>query len=511
IEASSDSHLWSQSYDRKLENIFAVQDEISAAIVGALREHLGLQVEAVPSATATRNTEAHDAYLRGRHLVVQRTRATIDGAVREFDKAIALDPDYALAHAELAMATILLAAYGDLLMSEAVTRAARHAEQAMTLDRDLAEAHTATGSVLWIRGDNDEALNYFENAIQINPNYSDTYIWMGILLNELGRYLEAFAARETNVRLNPLSIPATLNYARALIVRNRFAEAEQQLDNLASIHPFNFAGTRGQLASVGGKWANGVLGSLDVFRIDPDRSRPWNRLSWQFASIGLAKEALTITEHPPLSTLRWLGKHEDAVTTAQTLVTEDPIILENRRDLGLALAGAGDYGHARPILEEMWQRSSGRVTVTGLFQTAHAAALITIRRDADEEVDVAELVAAIRDNVRRYREAGITTPIHIYNVNYDEGLAAFLAGEREKGLTLIARGAEDGTFILQYEAYLQELYDDPDFAPIRAMQEVRQTRERQRFLDIVCTDNPYEAVWKPAEGTCERHAASSGT
>jgi len=138
IEASSDSHLWSQTYDRELENIFAVQDEISAAIVGALKEHLGLQVEAAARVIATANTEAHEAYLRGRHLVVQRTRATIEGAVREFEKAIALDPEYALAHAELAMANLLLTFYGSLTESEGIARAAPHAGLAMALDPTLA-------------------------------------------------------------------------------------------------------------------------------------------------------------------------------------------------------------------------------------------------------------------------------------------------------------------------------------------------------------------------------------
>ena len=74
----------------------------------------------------------------------------------------------------------------------------------------------------------------------------------------------------------------------------------------------------------------------------------------------------------------------------------------------------------------------------------------------------------------------------------------------------MANGVEGGFFIMQSEAYLQSLYDDPGFAPIRAGQEARQVRERKRFLHVVCTDNPYEAVWQPAKGTCERFAAAGG-
>jgi len=98
----------------------------------------------------------------------------------------------------------------------------------------------------------------------------------------------------------------------------------------------------------------------------------------------------------------------------------------------------------------------------------------------------------------------------LFDVDYEEGLATYLSGAHEKGLALIAKAAEKGFFIPQREAYLQVLYNDPGFAPIRAGQEARQARERNRFLDIVCTDNPYAAVWQPAEGTCELFAATSG-
>jgi TolB-like protein len=142
IETRSDTHLWSQTYDRELENIFAIQEEISAAIVGALKERLGLEIEAASRVISTASTEAHDAYLRGRYLVIQRTPATVNGAVREFEKAIVLDPDYALAHAELAIAILLSPTYrDDLTVTEAISRAAPHAERAMALDPNLAEAH----------------------------------------------------------------------------------------------------------------------------------------------------------------------------------------------------------------------------------------------------------------------------------------------------------------------------------------------------------------------------------
>jgi TolB-like protein len=516
IKADDGFQLWSSSYDRELDDIFVVQDQISAAIVAALKEHLALQVDAAPSVITTANTEAHDAYLRGRHLILQRTRATIEGAVREFEMAIALDPDYALAHAELAVATLLLRRrqYGDLTITEALARAAPHVEQAMALDPNLAEAHAASGFFVWIQNNNEEALTHFEKAVEINPNYSIVYVWMADLLSgRLGRYVEAFRAVEKALQLDPLSIPANYVYVCQLISRGRLAEADLKIEELA-FAPSSYASAKGVLESHGGNWANLALGHLNALRFDPGYAPSRNRLTWQFALLGLEKEALTISEGPLPHVLSMLGRPGDAVTTAEARLGEEPMNLLARHNLGLALAGAGDYARARPILEEMWLRAGGLVSRYGLFQTGSAAALITIRRNAGEEAEVGELVAAIRDNARRYREAGITrfdllSNLLVYESKSGEGLAAYLAGERERGLALIAKAVENGGFVLPMDAYLLALYDDPGFAPIRASQQARQARERGKFLAVVCADNPYEAVWQPAEGTCEEFAAAN--
>ncbi|MCH9026651.1 MAG: tetratricopeptide repeat protein [Proteobacteria bacterium] len=511
IEASTDKHLWSETYDRELKNIFAVQDEISVAIVGALKEHLGLQLEVAPRVVAAANTEAHEAYLRGRFLVVQRTRTTIDGAVREFEKAISLDPDYAIAHAELATAILLQRIHGPLTGAEAIAKAAPHAEQAMALDPTLAEAHAATGFLLANQANFEEALTHYRQAIQINPNNSIVYSRMADILGEnLGHYKETFAMKEMALRLNPLSILALGDYVGALIERNRLAEADRELEKLAVIAPAQYEHWRAFRTSLGGKWANQTLGDLDRLRIDPESKRFRNGLTWVFASIGLEKEVFAISDVPPPFVLTLLGKPEDAVTVAQARFAGTPTSLGARRDLGMSLAGIGNYARARPFLEEMWQSSGGRITRFGWFYVDTAAALIAIRRDAGDAAEVGELLASMRDNVRRLHEAGIIMNSTWFSPDYDEGLAAYLAGEHERGLALIAKASEDGFFIMQRAAYLQALYDDPGFAPIWASQEARQARERKRFLDIVCTDNPYAAVWQPAEGTCEKFAGEGG-
>jgi hypothetical protein len=174
------------------------------------------------------------------------------------------------------------------------------------------------------------------------------------------------------------------------------------------------------------------------------------------------------------------------------------------------LAAHGQYERARTILEEMWRESRGRIAKRrDLFRFESALALIAIRRSVGDEHGVEELVAAIEDNVRRYREAGIVSDGRSFGADYEEGLALYVSGRREAGLELLDRGTAQGVVIPPNSAYLQPLYDDPAFAPILARQKARQARERKNVLAVVCTDNPYDAVWKPAKGTCERFVAAS--
>jgi TolB-like protein/Tfp pilus assembly protein PilF len=501
VDATNGFHLWSETYDRELENIFAVQDEISAAIVDALQEYLGFQVEAAPRVYTAANSAAHEAFLRGRYLMTQSSGGDRKGAIREFESALSHDPDYAIAHAVLAIATINQPG----ISFNSDTRAAHHIDRAMALDPSLAEAHAATGLLMWTQSKAEESLTHFRRAIQINPNYVIVFVWMGNVLNfELGRYDEAFQMRSTAMRLDPLSISTVRYYVQALIERNRLAEAEQELEKIASIFPHVYAYRRGSLTSRGGNMANAILGSLEALRISPAYGQVRTGLAYHFAYLGFEKEAIALSSTPNPRVLSWLGRPLEAVAAAEARVAENPNMPRLRHDLGLALAGAGDYARARPMLEEMWRLSDGKIAKRrDLFLTVSAAALIAARRDAGEDAKVGELVAAIMDNVRRYREAGIVGDGRSFGADFEEGLALFLSGDRERGLALLDKGTDDGVFVRPHEAYFQALYDDPGFAPILARQKARQVRERDKVLAVVCNDNPYEAVWQPAEGTCD--------
>ena len=505
VDARDDTSVWSETYASEVDESIEIQNEISVALASALTEHLNLEDPAPAELIGTTNAEAHEAYLRGRYLVVQRSAISVESAVQEFEKAIELDPDYALAHAELAIAIVLQSRnnLGGLTYNQVFARAEPLALRALELDPNLAEAHAAIAAYL---PTGPQALHHLNRAVEINPNYAYAQNLRGITLVSLGHYAEGFAAREAAFQLDPLFIPAVFNHGLGLIEQHRFAEAQVQTEKLAAISPGAHAVLRGYLvAARDTEWAGLALATLDALKIVKTRQNN-TELEMPFSLIGLEAEALAVTETPLPEAMTRLGRPDLAVDAAQQQLADGTVSLIRRGQFGIALAGAGDYTQARPILEEMWRESGGRVDV--IFGPESATALIAMRRAAGEDDSVDELLAAMLDNVRRYREAGIVTRLSFsHGANFEEGLAHYLGDERERGLELIAQGVEEGVLIPENQAYLQELYEDPGFAPILANQRERRSREREKFLSIVCDDNPYAEVWQPEEGTCEEFAA----
>lgn len=499
IDAADGFHLWSETFDRGLESVFAVQDEISAAIVEALRTEMGLVVAPVARNATTTSAEAHEAYLRGRHLVLQRTRTTIEAAIDEFQRAVELDPDYALAHAELSMAWHLLERnqYGDLTATETIERAEPHALRAVALSETLAEAQAARGFLEWQRGAFDSALAAFALALEINPNYADVQVWTSnILTDDLGRYREAMEATRAAATLDPLSIPATANWARSLFERDEVNEAEVLLQKLAPLAPVLPPHIRGESLSRRGRWANGLRLQLDALMIDPSSVRVPFFMAHDFLRLGLFDEVeATYPELDPYL-LAGFGDRARGVAWAEAWVGREPENDAARSALGEALAGAGDFERARPILEETWQRAGRNVARFGIFTPWHAAALTAARRIAGD--DATELVRASEDHAARYVEAEIRTP----DSTLERGLAKWLAGDVEGAFALIGEGVDEGAALVADRQYLDDLISTPRFAAIQERYRARQAAERADFLASVCGDNPWAEVWTPLDGTC---------
>jgi adenylate cyclase len=249
INVKDGYHLWAESYDRDLRDVFAVQEEIAQAIVGALRVKLSVEATAMvvrPTADLT----AYDLYLKGRHAVNQRSSGSLVQAVAYFEQAIARDPRFAQAFAGLADAYVLLPGYSVTKSSEAWPKGRAAAERALALDSTLAEAHTtlAYGKFLF-ESDWRAAEQGFRRAIALNPGYATAHHWYGDFLGGRGNlegYLQELRRAEA---LDPLSRQIGTEVGRALYALRRNDEAVAQLQQVLRADPA-FAGAHVTLGRV---------------------------------------------------------------------------------------------------------------------------------------------------------------------------------------------------------------------------------------------------------------------
>ncbi|MDH3937842.1 MAG: tetratricopeptide repeat protein, partial [candidate division Zixibacteria bacterium] len=241
INSADDAHLWSQTYDRELESVFDIQDDISRAIVAAMRLELLGTDEAVITRRYTENIEAYNYYTRGRHLWNKRTESDIRKAIEYFEMAIEFDSNYALAHSGLADAWSTLREYiyvtGTVTKTEALSNARAAAEIAIGLDEGLAETHASMGNILWDENDLEGAEKEYSRAIELNPGYAWAHLWYSGLLGAMARYPEQIQEEDIAFELNPMAIPLLESRVRRKVQSSEWQEAEELYQRLIEIEP----------------------------------------------------------------------------------------------------------------------------------------------------------------------------------------------------------------------------------------------------------------------------------
>jgi serine/threonine-protein kinase len=199
--------LWSERYDREVQDVFAIQDEIAQTIVSTLRRTVLRDIGEPPPRRYTENVRAYGLYLKGRYHWNRRSPEGIAEAIRHFEAAIAEDPEYPLAYSGLADCHALQTDYRGLPVAQGMERAKAEARKALELDDSLAEAHTSLGWVTFIYDwDWESASREFGRAIALNPDYATAHQWYAWLLAAVGRLDEALAEGHVAMELDPVSV-----------------------------------------------------------------------------------------------------------------------------------------------------------------------------------------------------------------------------------------------------------------------------------------------------------------
>ena len=188
IETATDAHLWAESYDRELTaaNIFAIQSEVAAAIAAALKTTLTPAERVSVNAIGTQSLDAWEAYQLGKQRMAKRTSAGLAEAETFFQRAINLDPKFALAYVGLADTLSLQVLYSGVPLGVGLARAERAVGTALELDPNLAEAMASSAHIAAARGQYDRAEPMFRRAIALNPNYATAYQWYASMLADTG-------------------------------------------------------------------------------------------------------------------------------------------------------------------------------------------------------------------------------------------------------------------------------------------------------------------------------------
>ena len=250
IEASTDKHLWSQSYEGDLRDTLTLQKKVASAIADQIRINLTPREQAALKNVEVVNPEAYESYLKGRYFWNKRTADGLKVALAYFKQAIEEDPKYAQAYSGLADTYALLGdwQYAVMTPKEAFPQAKAAASKALELDSTLGEAHNSLAFVLdgfdW---DFDSAGKEFQRAIELNPGYATAHHWYAWHLSLLGRYDEAIVEMRKAENLDPLSLIINADLAELLVLAHSYDESIGQSRKTIEMDP-NFALAHNQLA-----------------------------------------------------------------------------------------------------------------------------------------------------------------------------------------------------------------------------------------------------------------------
>jgi len=310
IQASTDTHLWSKSYERDLGDVIGLQDEVARAIADEIRIQL-LPTERVRLTTARPVTlDAYDAYLRGLYSMNKRGQSDLEKSTVYFERAVQLDPDYALAYVGLADSYALRGSvmYMALAPRDAMPKSKSAALRALQIDSNLGEAYATLAYVEkfydwdWAKSEED-----FKRAIALKPNYPSAHLWYAGLLAALGRHNESIAESKRGVELDPLSLNANTNLGLMLYFAGKYNDAVQQFGTVLELDSdFYVAHWELGLVYEQQQMYEQALAEFEkAKKLSPGNSAMLESLGEAYALSGRRAEALQI-----LSQLTQLSKHE---------------------------------------------------------------------------------------------------------------------------------------------------------------------------------------------------------
>ena len=447
IQVEDGFHLWSDTYDRELDDVFAIQDEIATAILTQLKAHL-LEGEEIIIASPSTNSEAYDLYLLARQRIYERSGPTIESAAQLLDEAIAIDADYAPAYALRGIAALLLRddQYGTLPKEQALTQGKLYLDQALRLDPQQPEALAGMGLYYQeVPGKTAESIEFLEKALAINPAMIDASNWLHIAYSNAGRLEESIRILEQMNQRDPLFRPGIANLNNYIVNRMELDRARELVDRVRPFmpnDPFLYR-IEANIHYATGNAAEGLLLMEKALAVQPDNGpnivRRGMGLLFTAQFERLAEEGVPWQR---VIALQILGRKEEATILAweEANSGEDVTTL-----IGL-LANSGRQEDAVRFFEERWNSIDefvedypplGRGNIGGLLDVAFAYGSV------GNEARFDNAMSHSRVALDRLAELGFVDAF----VLFIEAVYFTMAGERDKALALLDKAVEGGLLL----------------------------------------------------------------
>jgi TolB-like protein len=510
IRTATGFHIWSETYDRELTDIFAIQDEISAAIGAALKIQLDLEDgsgRASPTVRRAANVEAFEAYMQGRQLVNTRGRSNLEQAVEHLEQALLLDKDYAPAHAQLAIALVMLGGsgggWGDLTAEEVRARATPHIDRAIALDDQLPEAYAARTVLNLLHYDFDAAIAVGKRTLEINPSYADVINWLYLAYVGIGQFSEANVTQERFLLVDPLSIAGRMNLAYVLALRGQLEPAIKMANSIAEHAPPPSFASRSQIAlHVEGKLAEALRWGLKLFSMSPDDPRAHMEGSEILGHLDLHTEVLRLREDAQFPAYQGLKMWPELLAAARSRLAGNPSDTNNKLYYADALHLSGDIEQAQLLYEELLEQRQGRPIIKPIYSTVEPTARAAYGRlrsgDAEGAMALVHLANQWQNELGRaewkgkgyYRAAAI-----LAGVEGNQAVALFNIEDA------IDAGLRDRSVFA--EPALQQFRDATEYQSQQTRLDEILASEREKALQMMCFNNPVAESWQPLPETCE--------
>jgi DNA-binding winged helix-turn-helix (wHTH) protein/tetratricopeptide (TPR) repeat protein len=345
VSVGSDAVLWAEQFDAESAGTLQLEDSIAERVATALTLALVREERPPGARRRTSNSEAYEHYIRGRYLIAKRTRESLMQAVQSMERALAIDANFALAHAGISEAWIQLGLRAAVSQSlpprEVMPKARLAAEKALALDDSLSEAHGTLGHVLftyaWKR---DEGVRELTRAIELNPNNQSAQHWYAMVLGGLGRFDEALEQIQRALAIDPLAVIVNANVGFLLYRAGRIDEAVVKLVHTVAMEP-SFVMTRYRLGlalEAQGRFAEAIE-QFEAMKPSPADPLGLTGIARTRALMGQQAEARRMlgelaeigrTMYVPSATIAAvyvaLGEHERAIDFLELAIEERAIV-----------------------------------------------------------------------------------------------------------------------------------------------------------------------------------------